>query len=926
MIKFLHEARSHPQTLVKMLLCLALAMFLLPWPSASARVVDLSYYITATLDDQGRSLQAHQLLVVGNWAHLPLNRLYFHLFPNAFRAVETADLVRLSADLDAFEDPLRVFPRGQDVGHIEIQSVLVDGQPADYLVRGTWMTVFLPEPLCPRAKSEVEIEFRTKIPRFNSYFGCWKKIYTMAMWYPQLAFLTADGWLYEQEVHIQESLANFADYRVQLRLPGDMVVAATGSLEQAVQAGKDVYVQTWSAHHVRCFGWVGSAEFHVFTTTTQDVTVSSLFLPQHRREGSLVGAYARQALVFFGARLGKYPGQQYAVVETYLPMGGFSLPGLCVLSCSLYQLGDRSDLLESTVAHEVAHQWWGEKVDAREPWFCEGLARFWEWAYMRAHRGGEGRLLKGRLIPGPISDVSLSWLTRSMYLNLARLELEDCMGSLYSKFRESLSYQGAVYAKAPLVLEMLSQLLGKGGFLLFCRKLLSLPDHSVVTTESITNLATEVAGSDMSWFFRQWLEFIRRCDYAVVQMRCRPVGRGYLTRLRLKRRGSIIMPVEVSLSLHDGSRLRRRWDGRSNQHEVIFTSHSPAQEASVATGLQVLDVRPANNYYPRKKLLKFTLWPTPNVEPEMKIWQMRPCLCVSSKQDVHIGLGLTSGDMVLMWAPFLFQRESGLTGEVGLKHPGNRCSGKMGAITRAPFLGPRAHVEFGCSQGEGKRSVGASVRWVRGRYLCRTPYQIIKLFGRYRKIRNARNDFSLGLQLLWDRRRTVFFPTFGDLYLMSWEEGLAASRGGLAYHRLSLETWHHRLFWGSLRSSLRLFAGLLKGTADREARFDLRRDGHLYGLEADSDGGHGCLALGQELRWPLRGYVALAVADKMGFLWTEGGSRQGIGEMAVGLRFLGNSPWAIHIDLPTITRGFQKKDSSWRLGWNFRMGSEPKGI
>lgn len=900
---------------------------ILPLFSASARGETLRYHLDATLDEGNRRLCAHQLVEVTNWSRRSLDELYFHLFPNSSRAAETAELGRWSERLDAFEDPLRAFPQGDDGGYIEIGSVLVDGQMAEYVVQQTWMVISLPQAFPPGGRIRVEMEFWVKIPRFNAHFGYWKGIYTMATWYPQLAFLTEDGWLYQERVALEESLANFADYRVRLRLPAGMVVAATGYLERTRQEGSDLCVQTWSAGHVRCFGWVGSMNFLVSTTSAHGVAVSSYYLPQHRKEGPLAGTYARRALLFLGVRLGWYPRRQYAVVETHLPLAGLSLPGLCLLSSLLYNLDGLGDLLEATIAHEAAHQWWGEKVDAREPWFCEGFAKFWEFAYMRAHHGTSGWLIKRKLPGGIIPRLSLSWLSRSLYVNLARFEMEDKMTLMAGQFRESLSHQGAVYAKAPLVLQMLANFLGNDGFLLLCRRLLQLPEHTVVTTAHVMDLTREVARRDMDWFFHQWFETAHRCDYAIAHFRCRRVDQRYVTCLSLRRRGNIIMPVTVTLILKDGTRIRTRWDGRTRKRELFFSSTCPARSARLASDQEMPDVQQGNNFYPRKAKVNLVLWPSSNVIHEALLGQIYPSVRFGSSGERQIGIGVITRGMVLMSAPFIFQPEHGLRGEVRYRFREERWCGQIGTSVRAKFLGSRTLMGVRYFEETESKGLEGTIRWIWSPFLCRTPYQILKLRGRYAERPGSESNSSFRMEYVLDRRRTVFFPTFGDLYWITWQGGFRLPKGTSCYHRFSIEIWRHHLLFRSFRYSLCLFGGLLlNGSPAHEAAFDLRRHAHLYGLRENRDRGNRCLSVNQELSRPLRPYLDLALVGRWGLLGPRGYRVKIVQELGLGLRFLGNSPLAARIDLLAVCENLRDDATSWRPAWSIRVGTYPRGF
>jgi hypothetical protein len=589
-------------------------------------------------------------------------------------------------------------------------------------------------------------------------------------------------------------------------------------------------------------------------------------------------------------------------------------------------MAEMSDLLESTVAHEVAHQWWGERVDAREPWFCEGFARFWELAYMRAHHGTGGWLFKGQFLGRSLAFLPLSEMSRGLYVNLARLKMEDRMTLLAGQFRESLSYHGAVYAKAPLVLEILSHLLGGDAFLALCRGLLEVPDRHVITIGHVMEVVQELAGRDLRGFFHQWLESTAWCDYGIAQMRCRQHGSGYETRLHLVKRGDAVMPVGITLTLQDGSRLRRWWDGGAEEHVALFFSSSAARKADLSGAYHLLDCQPADNYYPRKKILKAVLWPLSHVNPEINCWQIFPRFRLDSSREMEGGLGLVASDVIILSAPFLFQRESLFKSEVWY---GSHRAGffwKVECSKRIPFLGTRTLMGIRGSREAGGNGLEGTVRWMGGRFLCRTPYHIVKLRGRYCKARGTQGHFSLGLELLWDGRRTVFFPTFGNLYLLRYQRNFGSSRERGAHHRLSLEIRHHRLLFGRITSALRLLGGVLAGSSSMEDKFELGRHAHLYGLRDDDHRGDACLAMGGELRCPLGSFLNLAWCAKWGFLWRKGSTAVVAQELGMGLRFLGNSPWAMQVDLPTVSRNLGDKDAPWCLGWSFRWGAQPRGL
>jgi Peptidase family M1 domain len=110
--------------------------------------------------------------------------------------------------------------------------------------------------------------------------------------------------------------------------------------------------------------------------------------PSPARNTQMVAAAAARAVEFFSRRFGPYPFSELAL--TQLP-GHVSQgwPGLIFLSSlsfldeeeksALHMSPVEKTLIGSVVAHETAHQWWGDLVtwsDYRDQWISEGLANY----------------------------------------------------------------------------------------------------------------------------------------------------------------------------------------------------------------------------------------------------------------------------------------------------------------------------------------------------------------------------------------------------------------------------------------------------------------------------------------------------------------------------------------------------------------------
>ena len=181
-----------------------------------------------------------------------------------------------------------------------------DGSPADYTVNATMMRVDLPEALAPGEQTQLRIKWwynvndRMRIGGRSGYEYFEEDdnyLYTIAQFFPRMAvYSDDDGWQNKQFLGRGEFTLPFGDYSVELTVPADHLVAATGTLQNAEEClsakqyarwqeaqnsyddivivateeeaveregDKSSEERTWrfEAENVRDFGWASSRKF-----------------------------------------------------------------------------------------------------------------------------------------------------------------------------------------------------------------------------------------------------------------------------------------------------------------------------------------------------------------------------------------------------------------------------------------------------------------------------------------------------------------------------------------------------------------------------------------------------------------------------------------------------------------------------------------
>lgn len=316
------------------------------------------YTIAVTLSPDERRVRGSAAVRLTNRSTVTYERIYFRLYPN-------------HPDFG---------------GRLDVTSATVDGRPVpsgteqgDTLI---WLAA--PRAIPPGGGATVELTFVARTPRnasartfgaFNQEAGLW----SLANFYPVLARQFADGW----DRRPISSRGDFtvtetALYEVTVDAPAGWTLVTTGARVSSEAAGPGLRRERFVSGPQREFYLGATQGLEQASTTVGGTRVVSHFQPRDAAAGRRALRVAAEALRVFGERFGPYPLAELEVVEgamtTFL---GMEYPGVVLIEQNLYRSNERG--LETTVAHEVAHQWWYSQVgnDAQgEPWLDEGLASY----------------------------------------------------------------------------------------------------------------------------------------------------------------------------------------------------------------------------------------------------------------------------------------------------------------------------------------------------------------------------------------------------------------------------------------------------------------------------------------------------------------------------------------------------------------------
>lgn len=235
---------------------------------------------------------------------------------------------------------------------------------------------------------------------------------------------------------------------------------------------------------------IGVADFAVDNVdTVKGIPVSSWVYKENRTDGFKDYSIAPSILSFMMDYIGPYPYKKLANVQSTTIFGG--MENASAIFYDERTVDGRQDD-ESLIAHEIAHQWFGDMATEKSfahLWLSEGFATY------LAHRYLESKYGADHLNAEMKSD-------RDKIIAFARNSRQPVVDSV-SDFMELLNPNS--YEKGGWILHMLRRQLGDAVFQQIIRKYYETYAGKNAETKDLQKIVEEVSGKDFSVFFQQWL-------------------------------------------------------------------------------------------------------------------------------------------------------------------------------------------------------------------------------------------------------------------------------------------------------------------------------------------------------------------------------------------------------------------------------------
>lgn len=518
------------------------------------------YVMDIDMDVNTHQYEGKQQLTYTNNSPDILTKVYYHLYFNAFQPGSEMD-IRLQNIVDP--DDRMVTNTGtesnpkyesriaslkpDEIGFIKIHSLTQDGKPLNYQVEGTILEVTLNKPILSGEKTVFEMSFTGQVPLQIRRSGRDNKegiALSMTQWYPKMAEYDTEGWHTDPYI-MREFYGVWGNFDVTIHIDRNYVLGGTGYIVNPQEVGYgyenpelplklptgNKFTWHFTAPNVHDFTWAADKDYlHDKLQVKDGATLHFLYKKgeQNQKIWKEMEPYAQKVMEFYNTYIGKYPYEQYSIIQ-----GGDG--GMEYGMCTLVNAGKSSAGLIGTVTHEMAHAWFQFALATNEsthPWMDEGFTSFVE-----------------TLATNHIFNKNSSFPFMENYggyFYMVSTGKEEPLTTHSDRYDTNMSYGINAYYKGSVFMAQLSYIIGWDNLDKTIKEYYRLWSGKHPSPQDFINVAEKVSGIHLDWYLNEFVETTHTIDYGIKSVTDHEII--------LERIGKMPMPIEVEVIYTDNSK------------------------------------------------------------------------------------------------------------------------------------------------------------------------------------------------------------------------------------------------------------------------------------------------------------------------------------------------------------------------------------
>lgn len=522
---------------------------------------EIDYKIEATFDAESGKLTGKEIIKYKNNSPSTLYNLLINLYPNLFQKGNLRDRAVNIDDVHS----------GMKLKSISINNKNTDPHGYNCQYEGTHLKLRLPKPLYRKDEVtlEIEWEFVMQSKTFIRVGKYGDKTWFIGYWYPQIAvYDDLFGWDDLPYDGLHEFYSPFANFDVKLTSNSEQIIWATGlwqnpdsileekylkNYKKALKSKKVVHIVEAKDLGEKITKGKTNNTWHFIAENVTDFSfatsnnylwdgLSLVVDKKTKRETFIQTAYNKKSLDFYD--VAKMSKETIKYLSDSMPGIPFPYPGMTVFNGGggmefPMMVNDRSCNTTSATlnltSHEIAHTYFPFYMginQERFSWMDEGWAQF---------------------LPAEFQEQQLSYneqaaYSANVYGRYAGTNLEVPM-MIPTHFMKGYEYYIDSYYRPEIAYRTLQDLLGKDLFLKCLQEYIKRWNGKYPCPYDFFFTFDDVAGKDLSWFWKPWFFEIAYPDLAIVETNENKEG----LILKIQNKGGLPLPIVINIIFEDNT-------------------------------------------------------------------------------------------------------------------------------------------------------------------------------------------------------------------------------------------------------------------------------------------------------------------------------------------------------------------------------------